>query len=54
VVNKPLALKRFIQDLPPLIAIESFTFDKQKSSNALSLVSNTEYVGQVNFNIYGR
>ena len=54
VVNKPLALKRFIQDLPPLIAIESFTFDKQKSNNALSLVSNTEYVGQVNFNIYGR
>jgi hypothetical protein len=26
-----LALKRFIKDLPPLIAIESFTFDKQKS-----------------------
>lgn len=49
-----MALKRFIQDLPPLIAIESFTFDKQKSNNALSLVSNTEYVGQVNFNIYGR
>ena len=54
VVNKPLALKRFIQDLPPLIAIESFTFDKQKNDNSLSLIQNTEYVGQVHFNIYGR
>ena len=54
VVNKPLALKRFIQDLPPLIAIESFTFDKERNDNTLSLVQNTEYVGQVNFNIYGR
>ena len=53
VVNKPLALKRFLENLPPLIAIESFTFDKQKSET-LSLVSNTEYVGEVNFNIYGR
>lgn len=53
VVNKPLALKRFLADLPPLIAIESFTFDKQKS-DSLSLVTTTEYVGEVNFNIYGR
>ncbi|MBR6908633.1 hypothetical protein IKN40_09510 [bacterium] len=47
-------MKRFIQDLPPLIAIESFTFDKERNDNTLSLVQNTEYVGQVNFNIYGR
>jgi hypothetical protein len=46
-------LKRFLADLPPLIAIESFTFDKQKS-DSLSLVTTTEYVGEVNFNIYGR
>ncbi len=54
VVNKPLALKRFIQELPPLIAIESFTFDKQKTNITTSLLSDIAYVGQVNFNIYGR
>ena len=55
VVNKPLALKRFIQELPPLIAIESFTFDKERSENGgLSLIQNTDYIGQVHFNIYGR
>ena len=53
VVNKPLALKRFFADLPPLIAIESFTFDKEKS-DSLSLITTTEYVGEVHFNIYGR
>ena len=37
-------MKRFLADLPPLIAIESFTFDKQKS-DSLSLVTTTEYVG---------
>jgi hypothetical protein len=50
-----LALKRFIQELPPLIAIESFTFDKERSENGgLSLIQNTDYIGQVHFNIYGR
>jgi hypothetical protein len=38
VVNKPLALKRFIKDIPPLIAIESFTFNKERNDNGLSLV----------------
>jgi hypothetical protein len=49
-----LALKRFIKDIPPLIAIESFTFNIERNDNGLSLVQNTDYVGQVNFNIYGR
>ena len=53
IVNKPLALKRFYADIPPLIAIESFTFDKQ-STDTLSLTNNVEYVWDVNFNIYGR
>ncbi|MBQ9553783.1 hypothetical protein IJU97_02195 [bacterium] len=43
IVNKPLALKRFYADIPPLIAIESFTFDKQ-STDTLSLTNNVEYV----------
>lgn len=30
-VNKPLSLKRFFASIPPLIAIESFTFDKAKA-----------------------
>jgi hypothetical protein len=36
-----------------LIAIESFTFDKEKS-DSLSLITTTQYVGEVHFNIYGR
>lgn len=53
VVNKPLALKKFYASIPPLIAIESFTFDKAKAQG-LSLANSNEYVGNVNFNIYGR
>ena len=51
--NKPLALKRFYADIPPLIAIESFTFDKEMN-DTLSLSNNVEYVGDVDFSIYGR
>lgn len=52
-LNKPLALKRFLASIPPLIAIESFTFDKAKAQG-LSLAGNNEYLGNVNFSIYGR
>ena len=52
-VNKPLSLKRFFASIPPLIAIESFTFDKAKAQG-VSLANNNEYLGNVNFNIYGR
>lgn len=52
-VNKPLALKDFYANIPPLIAIESFTFDKAKAQG-LSLANNNEYLGNVNFSIYGR
>lgn len=51
--NKPLALKRFLASIPPLIAIESFTFDKAKAQG-VSLAGNNEYLGNVNFSIYGR
>jgi hypothetical protein len=36
-----------------LIAIESFTFDKEMN-DTLSLSNNVEYVGDVDFSIYGR
>lgn len=52
-MNKPLSLKRFFASIPPLIAIESFTFDKAKAQG-VSLANNNEYLGNVNFNIYGR
>ncbi len=52
-LNKPLALKQFLANIPPLIAIESFTFDKAKAQG-LSLSTTNEYLGNVNFNIYGR
>ena len=52
-VNKPLALKRFYAEIPPLIAIDSFTFDKAKSQG-LSLANTNEYLGNINFSIYGR
>jgi hypothetical protein len=43
VSNKPLVLKRFFADIPPLIAIESFTFDKQMN-DSLSISNNVEYI----------
>lgn len=52
-VNKPLALKRFYAEIPPLIAIDSFTFDKAKSQG-LSLANTNEYLWNINFSIYGR
>lgn len=52
-VNKPLALKKFYAEIPPLIAIESFTFDKAKSQG-LSLANTNEYLWNINFSIYGR
>lgn len=52
-VNKPLALKKFYAEIPPLIAIESFTFDKAKAQG-FSLSNSNEYVGNINFSIYGR
>ncbi len=36
-----------------MIAIESFTFDKAKAQG-VSLAGNNEYLGNVNFSIYGR
>lgn len=52
-INKTLALKDFFAELPSLISIQSFTFDKAKSQG-LALVDNAEYVGNVAFNIYGK
>jgi hypothetical protein len=52
-MNKPLALKNFFLELPPLISIQSFTFDKQKSES-LALVNTKDYIWQVYFNVYGR
>lgn len=52
-INKPLALKKFYAEIPPLIAIDSFTFDKAKSQG-FSLSSSNEYMGNINFSIYGR
>lgn len=51
--NKPLALKKFYASIPPLIAIDSFTFDKAKAQG-IALANTNEYLGNVNFSIYGR
>lgn len=52
-INKVSALKSFFADIPPLIAIQSFTFDKAKSQG-LILNDDTEYVGSMSFNVYGK
>ncbi len=52
-VNKTLALKNFFASIPPLIAIDSFTFDKAKAQG-ISLANSNEYLGNVSFSIYGR
>jgi len=46
-------LKDFYASIPPLIAIQSFTFDKAKAQG-FSLADDGEYLGNVSFNIYGR
>ncbi|MDO4714511.1 MAG: hypothetical protein Q4B28_07955 [bacterium] len=51
--NKVALLNEFYASIPPLIAIQSFNFDKAKSQG-LMLANEGEYVGSVNFNIYGR
>lgn len=52
-VNKTLAIKDFFATIPPLIAIDSFTFDKAKAQG-ISLAKSNEYLGNVSFSIYGR
>lgn len=46
-------IKQFYADIPPLIAIQSFTFDKAKAQG-ISFAEVGSYVGNINFNIYGR
>ena len=52
--NRTEALKLFFQDIPPLISIDSFTFDRSKAQTVNSTNDGNEYVGNVNFSIYGR
>lgn len=52
--NRTEALKLFFQDIPPLISIDSFTFDRSKTQSINSTNDGNEYVGNVNFSIYGR
>lgn len=52
-VNKTLAIKNFFTSIPPLIAIDSFTFDKAKAQ-WISLAKSNEYLWNVSFSIYGR
>lgn len=51
--NKVALLNEFYASIPPLIAIQSFNFDKAKSQGFM-LANEGEYIGSVNFNIYGR
>lgn len=51
--NKAALIKQFYEDIPPLIAIQSFTFDKAKAQG-ISFAEVGSYVGNINFNIYGR
>ena len=51
--DKATLLKDFYASIPPLIAIQSFTFDKAKAQG-FSLADDGEYLGNVSFNIYGR
>lgn len=43
----------FYSEIPPLIAIDSFTFDKAKSQG-LAFAEEGEYVGNITFKVYGR
>lgn len=52
-VDKVALLKDFYKNIPPLIAIESFTFDKAEDVG-LTLADQGAYVGNVAFKIYGR
>lgn len=52
-IDKVLLLKDFYKNIPPLIAIESFTFDKAEDTG-MTLVEQGAYVGSVSFKIYGR
>lgn len=52
-LNKAALIKQFYAEIPPLIAIQSFTFDKAKAQG-ISFAEEGAYVGNVNFNIYGR
>lgn len=52
-VNKVLLLKDFYRNIPPLIAIESFVFDKAEDTG-MTLAEQGAYAGTVSFKIYGR
>jgi len=51
--NKVLLLKDFYKNIPPLIAIESFVFDKAEDTG-MPLAEQGAYAGTVSFKIYGR
>ena len=51
--NKVLLLKDFYRNIPPLIAIESFVFDKAEDTG-MTLAEQGAYAGTVSFKIYGR
>lgn len=51
--NKVLLLKDFYKNIPPLIAIESFVFDKAEDTG-MTLAEQGAYAGRVSFKIYGR
>ena len=51
--NKVLLLKDFYKNIPPLIAIESFVFDKAEDTG-MTLAEQGAYAGTVSFKIYGR
>lgn len=51
--NKALQLKEFYANIPPLIVIDSFTFDEAEDTG-ITLAEQGAYVGNVSFKIYGR
>ena len=51
--NTPDNLKKFIQQLPPIFAIQSFEFDTVKSPT-LADATNNKYQGKVVISVYGK
>lgn len=51
--NTPDNLKKFMQQLPPIFAIQSFEFDTVKSPT-LADATNNKYQGKVVISVYGK
>lgn len=51
--NAPENLKKFMKQLPPIFAIQSFEFDTVKSPT-LADVTNNKYQGKITISVYGK